>query len=158
MLRLKGCLLCVPIACLAMLFTPKASAVAAKEVLRVERNQAFQGLCCFSWLETVQVSEPATVVPVIVTWSTDYQAPGPFLAGLSVNGHPCKFFGSGSIQPFGRGDGGGPFESRFFQWFILPGEGLHQGNNTFTLCGGATISPSAVILLGFNTMTVRTMK
>ena len=155
---IKLCLLCLSAACLTTLLMPTASAVTPKELLRIEQNQAFQGACCFSWLETVQVTEPATVVPVIVTWSTDYQATGPFLAGLSVNGHPCKFFGSGSIQPFGRGDGGGPFESRFFQWFVLPGEGLHQGNNTFTLCGGGTLSPSAVILLGFNTITVRTMK
>jgi hypothetical protein len=152
------CLLSLSAACLVTLFMPTASAVTAKELLRVEQNQAFQGLCCFSWLESVHATEPATVVPVIVTWSTDYQATGPFLAGLSVNGRPCKFFGSASIQPFGRGDGSGPFESRLFQWFILPGEGLHRGNNSFTLCGGGTLSPSAVILLGFNTMTVRTMK
>jgi len=151
-------LLCSSLICLVMLLTPTASAVAGKELLRVEQNQAFQGICCFSWPESVQVTEPSKVMPVVVTWSTDYQATGPFLVGLSVNGKPCKFFGSASIQPFGPGDGSGPFESRYFQWNILPGDGLRRGNNTFTLCGGATLSSSAVILLGFNTLSVRTTK
>lgn len=48
---MKLCLLCLAVACLAMLLAPMASAVTAKELLRVEQNQAFQGLCCFSWLE-----------------------------------------------------------------------------------------------------------
>jgi hypothetical protein len=143
---------------LATLLTPTASAVTPKELLRVEHNQAFEGLCCFSWLETVQVTEPSTVVPVIVTWSTDYQATGVFLVTLSVNGGPCRFFGPGSIQPFGRGDGSGPFESRYLQWLISPRDGLVPGNNKFTLCGGAASSPTAVILLGFNTLTVRSTK
>jgi len=154
----KLSLLCLPLVGLAMLLTPTASAVAGKELLRVEQNQAFQGICCFSWPESVQVTEPSKVMPVVVTWSTDYQATGPFLAGLSVNGKPCKFLGSASIQPFGPGDGSGPFESRYFQWTILPDDGLRRGNNTFTLCGGGTLSPSAIILLGFNTLSVRMTK
>jgi len=137
---------------------PAAFAVSNGELLRVEQNQAFQGACCFSWLEHVTVTEPSTLVPVMVTWSADYQATGPFLAGISVNGGPCKFFGSASIQPFGKGDGSGDFDSHLFQWFVLPSDGLVKGKNTFTLCGGGTISPSAVILLGFNTMAVRTTK
>ena len=140
------------------MLTPTASAVTNKEFLRVEHNQAFQGLCCFSWLESVSATEPPTVVPVIVVWSTDYQATGAFLVTLSVNGGPCHFFGPGSIQPFGRGDGGGFFDSYYFQWLISPSDGLHKGTNTFTLCGGAASSPTAVIILGFNSLSVRTAK
>jgi len=143
---------------LAIMLTPPASAVTKKELLRVEHNQAFQGLCCFSWSESVTVTEPSTVAPVIVTWSTDYQATGAFLIALSVNGGPCRFFGPGSIQPFGKGDGSGFFDSHYFQWLISPSDGLHKGINTFTLCGGAASSPAAVILLGFNTLSVRTSK
>jgi len=155
---IKVFLLCFSVVCLAILVTPNASAVTPKEVLRIEHNQTFQGFCCFSWFEAVQVIEPSSVIPVLVTWSTDYQATGPFLVGLSVNGGFCNFFGSGSIEPFGKGDGTGASDSRTFQWFILPDEGLVRGRNTFTLCGGAIFSASAVIVVGFNTLTVRTTK
>ena len=47
----KLCLLCLSAVCLAMLLPPTASAVSTRELLRVEQNQAFQGLCRFSWLE-----------------------------------------------------------------------------------------------------------
>jgi len=59
------------IATLALTITPKASAVPASELLRVEQNTTFQGLCCFSWLDKVRISEPAAVAPVMVTFSTD---------------------------------------------------------------------------------------
>lgn len=144
------------IACLAIMVTTKASAVTPKEVLRVETNSSFQGLCCFSLLEKVSVTEPDTIVPVIVTWSTDYQANGIFLAGLSVNGGPCQFFGSGSVAATSSFDNF--FDSQTFEWFIQPSEGLVTGNNTFTLCGGALYSPTAIITLGFNTMAVRITK
>ena len=149
------------IACLAMMVTTKASAVTPKEVLRVERNSPFQGLCCFSWLEKVSVTEPDKIVPVIVTWSTDYQSTGDFFAGISVNGGPCKFLGSGSLEKFtttGRADGSGQFESRTLQWLVLPSDGLVTGSNTFSLCGGAASSPTAIIMLGFNTLSVRISK
>ena len=155
---LKRLALCWSVFCLALMLTPAASAVTNKELLRVEHNQAFQGLCCFSWSESVAVSEPSTVAPVIVTWSTDYQATGSFLVALSVNGGPCRFLGPAWINPFGRGDGGGFFESHYIQWLISPSDGLHKGINTFTLCGGAASSPPAVIVLGFNTLSVRTSK
>ena len=144
------------IACLAIMVTARASAVTPNEVLRVETNSPFQGLCCFSWLEKVSVTEPDTVVPVIVTWSTDYQANGVFLAGLSVNGGACQFFGSGSVAATASFDNF--FDSQTFQWFIQPNDGLVTGKNTFTLCGGALSSPTATILLGFNTMAVRITK
>src|SRR5437764_196807 len=80
------------------LLTP-ASAVSKGELLRVQQNQPFQGACCFSWLEKVSVNEPSTVAPVVVTWSTDYQASGFFFAGISLNGGVCQFYGSEVLAP-----------------------------------------------------------
>ena len=97
-------------------------------------------------------------MPVIVTWSTDYQATDTFLVGLSLNGVACTLFGPAWFQPFRQADRSGDFDSRAFQWTILPSDSLVQGNNTFTLCGGAFFSPTAVILFGFNTLAVRTTK
>ena len=154
----KLCLFCLSLVCLATLLTPTASAVTPKEILRVEQNQLFEGLCCFSWLESVSATEPYTVVPVIVTWSTDYQATDTFIAGLSVNGGPCTLFGPAWFQPFQLADGSGSFDSRYFQWVILPSDGLVNGKNTFTVCGGAFFSPTALILLGTNSLSARTMK
>ena len=155
---IKLWLLCLSLVFLTALLNETASAVTSKEVLRVQQNQRFQGLFGFSWLESVHVTEPSTIAPVIVTWSTDYQATGVFLAGLSVNGGPCTLYGPAWFQPFGKADGSGPFESNYLQWIVLPTDGLVKGMNTFTLCGGGFFSPSDIILLGANTLTVRTTK
>jgi hypothetical protein len=146
-------ILCLAVVFLAMIFTPTASAVGVKELVRVSQNQLFQGRCCFSWVEKVQVTEKETVEPVIVNWSTDYQATSTFLAGIQVNDGPCTFFSW--FQPFRLADGVGDFDSHYFQWVILPSDGLVPGKNTFTLCGGAIGSPTAKILLGANTLSVR---
>jgi len=116
------------IAYLALMITPRASAVPTTELLRVEQNATFQGVCCFSWLDTVRINEPAVVAPVIVTFSTDYQATGIFFAGLSVNGQPCKFFGSGTLLPFGIADGSGDFNSNTFQWLINPSDSVRPSH------------------------------
>ena len=145
---------------LIMMVAPTATAVPASELLRVQQEQSFQGVCCFSWLETVRVIEPAAIVPVIVTWSGDYRATDTFFAGLSVNGGPCDLFGPGVILKFSPFDAGNPngFSSRYFQSLIVPGDGLVQGANTFTLCGGSIFSPSGTITLGANTLSVRISK
>jgi hypothetical protein len=150
--------LCMVVACLAMMVTPKASAVPASELLRVEQNTNFQGLCCFTWLDKVRISEPTVVAPLLVTFSTDYQATDIFFVGLSLNGRPCQFFGSGTLLPFGVGDGSGDFSSDTFQWFIQPSDGLVKGNNTLTVCGGADTDQNAVVFLGFRTLAVRISK
>jgi hypothetical protein len=150
--------LCMVVSCLAMMATPKASAVPTSELLRVEQSTNFQGVCCFSWQDKVRISEASTVAPVIVTFSTDYQATDIFFVGLSVNGRPCQFFGSGTLLPFGVGDGSGDFSADTFQWFIQPSDGLVKGNNTLTVCGGADTDPTAVVFLGFRTLAVRISK
>jgi len=51
-----------------LLATVPAFAVGSKQVTRFY-NQEFSGTCCFLWNQTVQVTEPTTPKPVIVTWS-----------------------------------------------------------------------------------------
>jgi len=149
-------LLFLAIACVILAVQTPAFAVSPPELLRVQQNNSFQGACCFSWLEKVSVNEPATVVPVVVTWSTDYQSNGYFFTGLKLNGGVCQFYGAIQLNPtFNFEDF---FDSQTMQWVIEPGDGLVPGKNTFTLCGGSIISDSVVITLGFNTLSVRLSK
>lgn len=149
-------LLFLTIAGLTMAMQTPAFAVSKNEILRVETNQSFQGACCFSWLEKVSVTEPATPVPVIVTWSGDYQTTGYFYVGVSLNGGVCQFYGSLLLSPTPSFDNF--FDSRTMQEVILPGDGLVPGKNTFTLCGGEIFSASDIITLGYNTLSVRISK
>src|SRR5215813_3124570 len=152
----KRAAVCLAIACLVTIVTPTASAVSSGELLRVNQPVSFQGACCFSWQEKVSVNEPATVVPVVVTWSTDYQSNGYFFTGLKLNGGVCQFYGAIQLNPtFNFEDF---FDSQTMQWVIEPGDGLVPGKNTFTLCGGSIISDSVVITLGYNTLSVRMTK
>ena len=151
------CLLgCLAITCVVMTLPTTASAVSKQELLRVEQNQSFQGSCCFSWLETVSVTEPTAVVPVTVTWSGDYQATGYFFIGISLNGGVCQFYGSLALAPTGNFENF--FDSHTVQVVIEPGDGLLRGKNTFTLCGGGMMSPTDIVTLGFNTLSVRISK
>jgi len=151
------CLLgCLAVICPVIALAPTASAVQTNELLRVEQNQSFQGGCCFSWLETVKVTEPAHVVPVTVTWSGDYQATGYFFIGFSINGGVCNFYGSLALAPTGNFENF--FDSHTLQVVIEPSDGLVKGKNTFTLCGGGMLSPSDIVTLGFNTLSVRITK
>src|SRR4051812_10524771 len=85
----------------ALIFTvamASGSAIASdKGVLRSNADGTFTGPCCSIWDESVTVNEPGTPVPIVVTWSTDYQSNAPFLAGLSVNGGPCVLYGAASM-------------------------------------------------------------
>jgi hypothetical protein len=135
------------IACVIVGITVVAFALPANQVLRVESNQTFAGGCCFSWGDTVTVTEPAKLSPVVVTWSADYQANNNLKAGIAVNGHPCQFSGGYYI------DASVGFRARTFQWVVLPSDGLVKGNNTLTVCGGG-ISNADVITLGFRTLAV----
>jgi hypothetical protein len=140
--------------CLVVGIAAAAFAVPPTEVLRIEDTQTFTGACCFPWGETVTITEPKAVVPVVVTWSTDYVTSSNnvnFSVGVSVNGHPC--LATSVIGGFATPDG--TFSSRSFQWNILPSDGLVKGNNNITLCGGAS---SGTIALGLNTLAVRISK
>ena len=60
------------------------SAMAAdKGILRSNADGTYTGPCCSRWDESVTVNEPSTLVPIVVTWSTDYQSNAPFIVGLS---------------------------------------------------------------------------
>jgi len=149
-------LMFLAVVAVAVAIQTPAFAVAPSEVLRVQQNQFFQGSCCFSWLETVSITEPAKVEAVTVTWSGDYQATGFFFIGISLNGGVCQFYGSSVLGPTGSFDNF--FDSETISVPILPGEGLVPGKNTFTLCGGGMMSPTDIVTLGFNTLTVRISK
>lgn len=145
-------------ACLVMAVQMPAFAVPPGELLRVQQNTPFQGMCCFSMREKVSVTEPSVIAPVIVTWSTDYQATREFVVSVSVNGGPCLAAGPVVLDPFGTGNGSGPFDGHMFQWVIMPSDGLVTGKNTFLLCGGSFSFPDGVLMLGFNTLSARLSK
>ena len=133
-----------------------AFAVPPGQVARVYNAVTFTGQCCYLWNEEVQVTEPAKLVPVIVTWSADLIANDQFLVGLSLNGSGCTAYGSrelASYELFGyRG------VNATHQWIVFPSDGLVKGTNTFALCGGGASSPSDTISFGLSTLVVQISK
>lgn len=124
----------------ALIFTivmAGGSAMAANQgILRSTADGTFTGPCCSRWDESVTVTEPNNLVPVVVTWSTDYQSNAPFIVGLKLNGGPCTMFGAGSMTAQNPGNGL-YLAPATFQWVIMPGDyGLRVGPNVLTLCGG----------------------
>jgi hypothetical protein len=122
------------------------------QVLKATNFLSFSGPCCFSFNETVTVIEPATPVPVVVSWSaTTGDSFEDHFVGLMVNGGPCRFYGSGSI----------PVDAvrytHTFEWIVFPSDGLNAGANTFTLCGGGggIYADQAVFNIFVNTLAVR---
>lgn len=129
-----------------------AFAVPPNQLLRKGDTPVMTGKCCFSWGESVTVTEPAKVTPVVVTWNADYQTNVLINVGIAVNGHPCQ------VSEFQNLDTSGSIgRSRTIQWVVLPSDGLIKGNNTITLCGGGSKDTDA-ITLGFRTLTVTTSK
>jgi len=130
-----------------------AFAVDPGQVLRAANLPQLIGPCCFSFNETVAVTEPAKPVPVVVTWSatTGFTSANEFV-GLMVNGGPCRFYGSGSIPEQGNTQ-----NTHTSLWVVLPSDGLIRGINTFTLCGGGADPSNGqnnLVVLD-NTLTVR---
>ena len=143
----------IAVVCLAAAVSIPAHAVPAGQVLRVQQAQTFTGLCCFSWGESVTITEPSARVPVVVTWSADYEANNQFFAGIMLNGGTCSFYGSGQVPPYTAG-----YNARTLQAVIYPTDGLVVGKNTFTLCGGSQGSATDFISLGYNTLVVQISK
>jgi len=136
----------VILACMGIATT--AFAIPPNEVLQKGDKPVFTGKCCFSWGDTVSVTETAKVAPVVVTWSADYQSTNQTFVGLAVNGHPCQ------VPIFQNLDGSGSlFKARAFQWVLLPSDGLIKGTNTITLCGGGARDTDTVTL-GFRGLAV----
>lgn len=96
------------------------------------RPLSLNGPCCFSFNQSVTVSEPSQPVPVVVTWSAEFTFGNGNISGLMVNGGPCRFYGSGSMGAETI------FKARSYQWIVYPADGLQAGTNTFTVCGGGT--------------------
>ena len=140
--------------------TGPASA-ATLPVLRSLNTQTFSGLCCVSFGETVGISEPSTLKPVVITWDVGY-APGlndESLAGLSVNGGACQtaVFGADVMPAYDLANDPGAFVRHItFQWVILPSDGvLKTGANTFELCGGGATSSSDSVTIYDNTLSAQ---
>jgi hypothetical protein len=109
-----------------------AFAVPPGQVFKIASDQLqFNGPCCFSFDETVSVTEPAKPQPVVLTWSATSVDLGDEFVGLMVNGGPCAFYGPGSIP--GQGNS---IKTHTAEWIVFPSDGLKSGTNTFTLCGG----------------------
>jgi hypothetical protein len=123
---------CLFVVFLTVAAVTSAFAVPPGQVLKASNLPPLVGPCCFSFNETVAVTEPAKPVAVVVTWSahTGFTF-GDHFSGLMVNGGPCRFYGSGSIQEQAEGQ-----NTHVFQWVVFPSDGLNAGTNTFTLCGG----------------------
>jgi hypothetical protein len=138
--------------CLLVATSISALAVPAAQVFRDLSNKNLAGLCCYLWGSSVKITEPAAVAPVVVTWSMDYITDREFIVGLSVNNGPCLAYGSRQVpaSPFGV-----DFDSKTFQWVVLPSDGLVKGVNTFAVCGGGQLAPSDQITLGPRTLAVR---
>jgi hypothetical protein len=64
---------------------------------RVYNAVTFTDQCCYRWNEAVEVTEPAKLVPVIVTWGAAVVVNDEFLVGLSLNRGPCNADGSCEI-------------------------------------------------------------
>ena len=67
----------------ALIFTivmASGSARAAdRGILRSNADRTYTGPCCSRWDQSVTVLEPSALVPIVVTWSTDYQSNAPFI-------------------------------------------------------------------------------
>jgi hypothetical protein len=143
------------IACLLVAGSLSAFAVPPPQVARSTQEQTITAQCCVLFGYTVRVTEPATVTPVIVTWSSDYIIRGSTLFGLSLNQGPCKFYGPAVGENLVQAPGSiSQFISGTFQWVLLPSDGLAQGVNTFTVCGGGA-NQSLATTIGNNTLAVQ---
>ena len=143
--------------CMIAAGSTSALAVPAGQVYRNYNTQEFTGVCCSSWGDTVSVTEPVAIQPVVVTWTTEYFTVWDnFYVGLSVNGGPCLAFGSRLIPE--TLPGVLVRQPGTFQWVVFPSDGLVKGKNTFTVCGGAVSFAPAGIELGIRTLSVRFSK
>jgi len=123
----------------------------------IYQGEAHTGKCCSNWGDPIEVVEPDKLVPIVVTWSTDYRANASLITGLRVNGGPCTFYGPAFIRPFTADDE--TYASRTAQFVIMPGDyKLVPGTNTIQVCGGGVFAETDSVVLGFSTLTARPEK
>jgi hypothetical protein len=127
-------------------------------VHRASNPVTVTGPCCQNIPgEVVAINEPATVVPVVLVWSIDYVASGPFAFGVSINGGGCGDYGPEWI-PKATAVTGTSFFPLTFQLTIFPSDGLVKGANSFQVCEGPTVNNSDQLSLGTRTLSVQLSK
>jgi hypothetical protein len=144
------------ILCLVVAGVVSAFAIPAKEVARSLNIQEFTAQCCVVIGPTVQVNEPDTLQPVVVTWSADYIVADTSLFEMSLNGGPCAFYGSGEAN-IRSGGTGSSFVNGTYQWAVFPADGLRKGLNSFSVCAGGFGKP-VTIDIGSSVLAVRFAK
>jgi len=146
------------IACLALAVSMPAFAQNV-QVQRTEGVQTITGGCppCYDvGTGALSVTEPATVTPVVVTWSADYNVSGTSIVGLIVNGGPCTAYGPFTLQQPQLAAGSASITTATtHQWVVLPSDGLVKGANFFTVCAGGYQGVSRTINIGYSTTTVQ---
>ena len=147
------------IACLMLAGPISAFAIPPSQVGRTTAVQTITDSCvpddCVGIQPRVSLTEPATVTPVIVTWSADYNTSGTSVVYLSLNGGPCLAYGSFVLQEPRLITGSNSITvSGTHQWVVLPSDGLVEGTNTFVVCVGG-YEKSQTINIGFSTLTVQ---
>lgn len=162
----KRALMLLALACAFTITTVSAGAQNTKatdttqtppKILRtIYQGESHVGHCCTAWDASITVNEPQDkLVPIVVTFSMDYNATARFYAGLRLNDGVCAFYGPENIAAFPSADGTS-YTSATFQWVILPGDyKLKKGANVVTVCGGAAdpFTETDSITLGLNTLT-----
>lgn len=148
--------------CIFGMTTTSAAGQTAPKVRRTTyQGETHVGRCCKLWDASITVTEPQDkLVPIVVTFSTDYRATAPFYAGIRINDGVCAFSGPAYIPTFSP-ENEFLFDSRTFQWVILPGDyKLHKGDNVVTVCGGGVdfFSETDTIVLGSNTLSAQLVK
>ena len=146
------------LACLMVAGSTSAFAIPSSQVARTTNVQTITAQCCVLLNPTVRLTEPATVAPVIVTWSADYNVSGTARFGLSLNGGACLSYGPFvGEEPVLIPGSDSITLSGTYQWVVFPSDGLVPGTNTFRLCGGGFSHP-ITINIGFSTLTVQISK
>ena len=101
--------------------------------------------------------EPATPVPVVVTWATEFRTSATdFVFGISVNGGTCTAYGPRTLGAYAPSDGTG--DLRTFHWVISPSAGLVKGKNTLTPCGGELSNNTNTVELGIRSLSAQISK
>jgi hypothetical protein len=149
------------IACLTLAGSISAHAISPSQVGRTFAVQTARAVCSTSFCQeeliqpTVSLTEPATVTPVIVTWSADYNTTGTSVIGMSLNGRPCVAYGPFVLQEPQLIAGSNSITvSGTHQWVILPSDGLVKGKNTFQVCV-AGYEEFQTINVGYSSLTVQ---
>ena len=138
------------LACI-LLAAVSAFAVPPAEVHRSTTQITVTGPCCQNISgETVKITEPVNVTPVVLEWSMEHVSSGPFAVGVSVNGGGCGDFGP-EFVPQASAANGTPFRPLTIQWVILPSDGLVKGANTFAVCEGPSINNADTMTIGTRT-------